>query len=199
MKRTSWDISAGAILLFALLYFFDSVGFVAALLPAALVHELGHMLALRLFRRKIVRVRIRAVGVELDYAPQAEGLGAAVCCLAGPVSGGLYALTAHALGGQFLQFSGAISLALSVFNCLPILPLDGGRTAAALLGESVARRLSICTALLLCACGAFVAARFGSIRLLLLAAWLLACNLPRSHVRKRLSEKACQFRKHGIE
>ena len=42
MKRVDWNINAGAILLYALMYFFDDIGLTAALIPAVLLHELGH-------------------------------------------------------------------------------------------------------------------------------------------------------------
>ena len=45
MKRTEWNVSAGAVLLAALMYFFDGSGLVSAAVPAVLVHELGHFLA----------------------------------------------------------------------------------------------------------------------------------------------------------
>lgn len=180
MRRIRFEISAAAVLLSALLYFFDATGAVSALVPAALAHELGHILALRLCNSRVTRVRVALTGVELDYAPGLEGGKRALCCLAGPLFGCLYAAAANAIGGRFLHMSGAISLLLTGFNLLPALPLDGGRCAAALLPERAARALSCCTAFLLALTGCWLALRYGLVSVLIMGVWLTACNLKRS-------------------
>ena len=180
MRRVRFEISAAAVLLAALLYFFDATGAVSALVPAALTHELGHILALRLCESRVTRVRVGLTGLELDYAPGLDGGKRALCCLAGPLSGFLYAAACLAARGAFLRMSGAISLLLTCFNLLPTLPLDGGRCAAALLPERAARALSCCTAFLLALTGCWLALRYGSVSLCVMGAWLSVCNLRRS-------------------
>ncbi len=177
MRRVRWNVSAGAIALAALAYFFDGCGLVSALAPAALAHELGHVLALRLCACRITRCSITLTGVELDYAPRLEGLRCALCLLAGPLAGALYAAAAFALSGTFWKMSGALSVLLSVFNMLPILPLDGGRIAAALLPERAARFVSGAMALCLLAGGAALAFYASVWGLLCMASWLFLCNL----------------------
>ncbi len=177
MKRVYWNISAGAIVLFALMYFFDGIGLVSAMLPAVLMHELGHVLSLRISGSRLTRISVTLTGIEMDYAPQIEGLRAVLCCLSGPLTGAIYALTACTIGGAFGQMSGTISFLLSAFNLLPILPLDGGRITAALLPIRSARITSTLGAFLLLLGGAFLAARFSSFCLLLIGAWLTVCNL----------------------
>ena len=177
MRRIRWNVSAGAILLFALLYFFDAGGVICALVPAALAHELGHLLALRLCRARLTRVEISLSGVQMDYAPRLEGGRAVLCFLSGPAAGLLYALAACTLGGAFWQMSGAVSFALSAFNLLPILPLDGGRVVAALLPETQALRTSRIAAFLLLCGGTVLAIRFLSFSMMCMGAWLTACNL----------------------
>ena len=172
-----WEISAGAALLFSLLFFLDSSGVVSALFPAALTHELGHLAALTCCRCRLTRVRITLTGAQLDYAPEPEGAKKLLCIVSGPLAGFLYAFAACSVGGGFWQLSGSVSFLLSVFNCLPILPLDGGRIAAALLPERPAAILSLAAALLLLSSGAFLALRFASFPQLLMGAWLAACNL----------------------
>ena len=171
------QISAGAILLFALFYFFDGVGIVSAVVPAVLVHELGHVLALRVCGSRVTLVRVSLTGIELDYAPRAEGLRAAACFLSGPLFGALYALAALAQKGSFWRMSGASSALLTAFNLLPVLPLDGGRAVSLLLKASYARRVSLLAAVTVLAGGLIMLMNRGSAMTLLLGVWLTLCNL----------------------
>ncbi len=177
MRNVRWNISAGAVLLFALMLFFDADGSVTAVLPAIMFHELGHIAALRFCRRRIRQVSVSVLGFELDYAPQIDGIAAALCFLAGPLTGLLYASLAAAASNEFLKLSGSLSFYLSVFNCLPILPLDGGRIVALLLPERVCGILSlICTILLLLG-GIAAAFLYHRLSQLLIGAWLFFCNV----------------------
>ena len=164
-------------MLFALMYFFDGSGVVSALVPAALAHELGHILALRICGRRLTRISIGPTGAQIDYAPRLEGVKCIACLLAGPMAGLAYALVSCTLGGAFLCMSGAVSFLLSAFNLLPILPLDGGRIVGVLLPEREALAVSLTAALLLLAVGALIAVRFGSFALLLMGLWLAVSNL----------------------
>lgn len=176
MRRVQWRISAGAIVLFALMYFFDGSGVVPAALPAIAAHELGHLIPLRLCRRPLRRVTVGLFGLEIDYAGRLEGLAALLCIGGGPLAGLLYALAACTLGGAFFRLSGAVSFVLSAFNLLPILPLDGGRLIAALTDGRFAAKLSQIAALLLTLGGAATTLRLRAPALLLAGAWLTVCN-----------------------
>ena len=99
-----------AALAFALGWFLDGEGLIACMIPAALAHELGHLLALRLCRARVHTLRLGLLGAELCYSG-ALGRGETVlCAAAGPAAGLVYALAACALGGPFLLRSGAASL-----------------------------------------------------------------------------------------
>ncbi len=177
MKRVRWSISPPALALLALAYFLDGSGAVSALMPAALAHELGHILALRFCSRRLTGVSLTLGGFALDYAPRLEGAQAALCAFAGPLLGAFYAVCACSLGGSFWRMSGAVGFALSVFNLLPILPLDGGRIAAALLPAALAERLSLyLSAALFLAC-AVLCLRHRALLPLPPFLWLLTCNL----------------------
>lgn len=176
MKNVKWDISAGAVLLLALMYFFDDSGYVSALVPAVVVHEMGHWIPLRLCRMKIQRFRFGIFGLCIDYSGQLEGRKALLCIGGGPLSGLLYTLAVCVLGGAFWRMSGAVSFVLSVFNLLPVLPLDGGRLVAAITDQRFAEKLSRIAAVMLALGGLGAALRLRSFSLLIMALWLCAAN-----------------------
>lgn len=176
MKRTEWNVSAGAVLLFALMYFFDGSGLVSAAVPAVCAHELGHLLPLLLCGHRLRRISVSLFGLELDYAGRLEGGAALFCIGGGPLAGTVYALLACSLGGAFWRISGAVSFLLTAFNLLPILPLDGGRLVGQLAGEAVTKYISRVFALLLFAAGVFAVMRFRTLSLLMMGAWLTVCN-----------------------
>lgn len=174
-----WELSAGAALLLALLYFFDDTGLISALVPAVIAHELGHAAALWLSRVRLTRVVIGVFGVEMRYAGLLSG-GRAVCAVAaGPAAGALYAAAAFLLGGGgegFWRLSGAVSAALTVFNLLPALPLDGGRLVEELTDERFARRLSQVTAAGMALGGFALLAGYRTLSLLAMGLWLCFYN-----------------------
>ena len=179
MSWIRWDISAGAVLLVALLYFFDGSGIVSAAVPAVLVHESGHWLLLRVCGKRLTRVRVGLVGVELDYAGRLEGAQTLLCVAAGPLFGLVYALILCSAGGAWAELSGALSFVMSVFNLLPVLPLDGGRLISAITDDLFAAKLSRAASLILLLGGTAILLRFHSISMLLMSGWLTICNFRR--------------------
>ena len=175
MSRIEWYVSPWALLIFALLYFFDSQGFYGALLPAMAVHELGHYLFLRYAGTPVRRISLGLFGAEMDYWGELEGVRGFMAVAAGPIFGFAYALCCS-FGGEFWQFSGEISILLSLFNLLPVLPLDGGRImlmAAGERGNTISRGISI--VLTGAALGFWLLE--GWISPLAMSLWLLWCNI----------------------
>ena len=98
----------------------------ALLLPAA-VHELCHVISLLLGGCRVRSIRPEAMGLCIRYqAPASEGVQLA-SALAGPFGGLVYALALWRAEAPWLRLSAEWSLLLSLYNLLPILPLDGGR------------------------------------------------------------------------
>ena len=152
MQRRNLGLSLAAVLVTACLY--TRGGFL--LLPIAalpvLVHELGHVLALRLLRQRITGFALDAGGFCIRYDGTCAPAGHILAALAGPIAGALYALMGLT-GADWLEQSASLSLLLTAFNLLPILPLDGGRVfsiaACELLGGRRGDRLTKAVSLVL--------------------------------------------------
>lgn len=179
MNKLKWEISPAALLLYALVWFFDTGGLVAAAVPAVLAHELGHALFLRLAGCKLRQVSLGLFGLEMDYTGLLGGVRGAMAILAGPLFGLAYALLLALFPGEYCRLSSAVSLALSVFNLLPILPLDGGRLLCLAAGER-GERLSLLASLALAVMCISLCLPRGYFSLLALSLWLLISNLKPS-------------------
>ena len=119
--RSACAIEPGLYLLLALLVLMLPLRWLAAVFLSVLVHELGHALALKLCRVEVYRVSFSIPGAQLDTAPISVPQEL-FCALAGPASGLCLLLLADIFPRT------AICAGLhSVYNLLPIYPLDGGR------------------------------------------------------------------------
>ena len=115
------EADGGFFLVLALMLLLFPLGLVAGILLAALIHECGHLIAVRLTGGRVLAIRLHAGGARIETAPMEPGK-AAVCALAGPGAG---ALTIFAW--RFFPEMALAGLVQTVFNLLPIYPLDGGR------------------------------------------------------------------------
>lgn len=139
MRRFQIYASPQFLLFAALLFFFDTTGLVSAAVPAAVVHELGHVLALGLCGCRITRLEMRILGFSMNYSGSLTRGQEILAASAGPMAGIIFAALAHLTGtglkSEYLLCTADISLILSIFNLLPALPLDGGRVLACVIGE----------------------------------------------------------------
>ena len=197
MKYQHFAISAGAILLGALLYSALSFSELAAILAPVIVHELGHILTLRLYGLRIRRFSADLRGLCIEYSGLCTPLAHAVSALAGPAAGLAYAFAAsyfgRSRGSETLILSSGVSLLLSLFNLLPVLPLDGGRVFALAADEILGGRrgdrltktvgLVLSTALLMA--GTWLMWQGKGTALALAAIWLLAAQPDNAALVKR--------------
>jgi Zn-dependent protease len=111
-----------------------AVGFVVLIL----IHELGHVLELR--RQGVpasapLFIPFLGAVIGMKQLPD-DAWKEAQVALAGPILGSLGAavfwLAAEANGSELLMALAFVGFFLNLFNLIPIVPLDGGRAAAAL-------------------------------------------------------------------
>ncbi len=176
MTDVRWDIGWGALLALSLAYFFDDTGFFAACVPAVLAHELGHITVLRYFGANIRKVSIKVYGAKIDYAGILRNGERTLALAAGPVAGAIYSIIAYFLLGSFGKLSAGASLVMTVFNALPIIPLDGGEMIACLLPKEKAHTVSLCFVVLLCAISLAVLKLYCAAAPLAVSAALLIMN-----------------------
>lgn len=184
-------VAPGALLMAALLVYFAEGRYLAALLPAVLAHELGHLLALRLLGLRTHSLRAETTGLRIDYTGDGGVSGELLAAAAGPAAGLCWAWAASRLGERFgwetARLSAGLSLLLSFFNLLPAAPLDGGRIAAAVFaqwpggkrGERMTRLFGFATALALCVSGLYLFARGKGPAALMAGGMLLAEQMKR--------------------
>lgn len=151
-KKSGW-LSGLAILLVSVLIFagvgagglkgaareFWSWKMLAMAVPILLFHELGHLVAMRWFRYRNLRMffipLLGAAVTGRNY--NVPGWKKAVVALMGPVPGILVGAAAGcaglALHRPWLVNAALFALILNAFNLLPFLPLDGGRVLQATL------------------------------------------------------------------
>ena len=120
-----------------LLMLFNGMRDTLPLLAAAALHEAGHIFACLLFRVPIRFFRIHTSGAVIGYDTAALPYSAeAWIAAAGPIAG-LCGTAAAVLWGneRSAVLFASVSLGLSVFNLLPVPPLDGGVILSALLHQ----------------------------------------------------------------
>ena len=141
------EISAGALLLGAALYYLDEQGVLLMAFCACALHELGHWLVIRALGGRVTALRITCVGAEMRLSARCP-LGCwqqIAAALAGPAVNLLAARMAVGLGTEGAYCFAGLNLALAAFNLLPAVQLDGGRILwcilALLTSEERAERL----------------------------------------------------------
>ena len=88
---------------------------------AVIVHECSHILAIYLCGGRIESMRI-GIGGAMIQGSALSNRKRLICSFAGPIGGLLLVLL-----GRYLPRTALCSWLLSVYNFLPVLPLDGGQ------------------------------------------------------------------------
>ena len=125
----------GAIMIIAL-FLTHSYLSISALI-AALLHELGHIIAARICKIELGELRLGIFGASLCSRPMLCSYKKEIAlCIAGPLVNLILALVALPLcndSSEFLNLFVSSSLFLGILNLLPIYEFDGGRILFCLL------------------------------------------------------------------
>jgi len=149
-------VSGGFVLCFSTLCFITSSRFLFIILLTVLVHEAGHLLAIRASGGKIKELRLELMGAAIIYdGSRMSYIAELLTALAGPVFSFILAYISARIGkswGEFWFTLSGVSLVLCVFNLLPAAALDGGRvlfmTLAHFAGTDAAEKICFLTSCL---------------------------------------------------
>ncbi len=115
------EISPAAVAVLCVLFYLDPQTCFAPFVFAAVLHEVGHLLALLSMGVPIYSLKISCFGAVISAAPLSDGRQI-VCSLAGPAVN----LTLFCFTARFAPHFAAVNALLAAYNLLPIAPLDGG-------------------------------------------------------------------------
>ena len=126
MKSYRCLISLLIAIIAASIYGLKEFEILISVLIAVLVHESGHILAIYAVGMKVTRIGLELSGLKIEYNGSKSGNPDLISALAGPIAGLVYYAVAIKMYGAFC-LSAHLSLLYSLFNLLPVYPLDGGR------------------------------------------------------------------------
>ena len=115
------QISPGVYLYLSLLLLVLPLQYIASFLISGIIHEIGHLLALRTLKVPICRLRITVLGTVIEtyeITPMQE----MVCAAAGPLAGILTCMAARTF-----PLLGICAFIQTAYNLIPLYPFDGGR------------------------------------------------------------------------
>lgn len=164
-------LSSGACILLAAMLILLPLRWVLAAILAAAFHEICHYGAIRILSGKPVSLQFYLTGGKMELPPMGH-IKEILCSLAGPAGGLLLLLFA-----RWLPRTAICAVFQSLYNLLPIYPMDGGRVLRRLTqlllpppaATAICRiiEISCCSALLLLGLYAWLCLHLGLTPLLL--------------------------------
>lgn len=121
MGHKCGSVSPIALIFLALTLLLLPLPWVGAMLLAMAIHEGSHYLAIRLCGGVAGQIRVGMNGIQMEVG-NLNVWQELICALAGPLGGFLLFFTAH-----WLPRTAVCGGFQSLFNLLPVYPLDGGR------------------------------------------------------------------------
>lgn len=175
----------------AAVYFLDAY-ILTSVIVAAAVHELGHIIALNAAHFRINGFAAELGGLRIEYSGENAPAFHALAALAGPLAGlgfaFLCSFLARVTGISWFALTAGISLVLSLFNLLPVLPLDGGRTLVAALSalfgavraERITHCIGRCFSFVLLAVGLWLYLSSGGVWLMLFSVYFILSSIEKT-------------------
>jgi Zn-dependent protease len=114
-------VRPAALVIFAAVLLVFPLQWICAWLLAAIIHEVGHCILVIIFGGRVIGACIDIGGFKL-YTSTMAGVKSSICSAAGPLAGIMLLFCAR----QFPRLA-LCGIFQSVYNLLPIYPLDGGR------------------------------------------------------------------------
>lgn len=190
IEYTEIRVSPAVVAVLAIFVLLSSPEILAALLLAALFHEWGHYLVLRILGGRVDVITVTAFGAEMHIAPNCRLSygGEILATVAGPAANLLLAILLGFLGryGALYYLLAGAQFILGTFNLLPITPLDGGSILWLSIAwctepntaDRIAADVGLGTAIVLLALTSILGCRMGGgVFLVLMALWLLLTSL----------------------
>ena len=185
-----FSVSIGFLCVITIMLYLDKTGYMMPTLEAVLLHETGHILALKILKQPPDRVELKIGSIALNGRYNLNNMGTAIMLFSGPMANFTASLLLFSgykyCGKEVLLVNCIIMLIVGIYNLLPITGLDGGELTALFLirifGENVGRKtqktIGIIFSCLLLLFGAFVCLDSKkNPSLLLFAIYLLVCSL----------------------
>lgn len=141
--RLSIRVSPAVPIVFGLMLLTDRTGISLLTVAAALLHEMGHLLAARLLGIRPEEMRLGFLGMRLDMGSKLLSYAQEwLLCAAGPLVSLVGAAVAAPLWGKWeaARFFSCASLVLGLLNLLPIRTFDGGRMLECFLSSTLGTR-----------------------------------------------------------
>lgn len=171
MRLPKLNVSAPAVLLWALVVYLSPPDTLWAVCLPVLVHELGHAAAIMLLGGEVTGLSIEAGGLKISYKGARETWQAGLIAAAGPLAG-ILAAALFSSAGEKGSLAAGVSILLSLFNLIPTRPLDGGKIAELIFPGICGQLAFFCRAVLLAA-GLYLSAK--GVGAGLLAAGIFIC------------------------
>lgn len=157
------DFSFLILLSFAVFYGYEST---ISIILFSMLHELGHISALLLFKVKPDLIKVSFYGIGLKYKNNLSKIKEFIVLLCGPLINLIL----------FLVLKDNINLILLLINIFPALPLDGGRMLKLVLPKYY-RAVSRFFIIVLCCLSAYLFIEYHIFSLILICVYLIAFNI----------------------
>ena len=141
LKKINFSVQPYFWLWIALLFVAVPIRFLAAVFASVFFHELSHMIALKVLRYPMIRMEVGFTGMKI-YTAELMPVHEIICALAGPMGGFTLIFLA-----KWLPSVALLGCLQSLYNLLPIYPMDGGRVVSAALRIFLSKRKAdtVCT------------------------------------------------------